>query len=177
MCVGPRRRCPTLCMPVSWTTRMMMGRATSGLMGSCWPSTGETACWSVREFKILLFIFHCVKGSAPHYKFSSLHTCQLSLFNRNIPILTPQKGRKNDFYQVQSNLHKSNNRLSRRSIQVLNFLKICLRPYISLKLPGRDGCWMVDYATCGRCHLAHDARFALSPRLLQRYDRWVSRMN
>ena len=31
-----------------------------------------------------------------------------------------------------------------------------------LKLPGRDGSWMGDYATCGSCHLAHAARFATS---------------
>ena len=46
-----------------------------------------------------------------------------------------------------------------------------------LKLTGRDRSWTGDYAACGRCHLAHAARFALAPRLLQRYDRWVSRTN
>ena len=57
---------------------------------------------------------------------------------------------------------------------------ICTSKLIShsyLKLPGRDGSWIGDYATCGSCHLAHAARFALAPRLLQRYDRWVSRTN
>ena len=29
--------------------------------------------------------------------------------------------------------------------------------YGLLKLPGRDGSWMGDYATCGSCHLAHAA--------------------
>ena len=39
-------------------------------------------------------------------------------------------------------------------------------------LAGGDGSWMGDYATYGRpCHLAHAARFALAPRLPQRYDR------
>ena len=49
--------------------------------------------------------------------------------------------------------------------------------FLTLKLPGRDGSWMGDYATCGSCHLAHAARFALAPRLLQCYDRGVSRTN
>ena len=48
---------------------------------------------------------------------------------------------------------------------------------LALKLPGRDGSWMGDYATCGSCHLAHAARFALAPRLLQRYNRRVSCTN
>ena len=48
---------------------------------------------------------------------------------------------------------------------------------LNFKLPGRDGSWMGDYATCGSCHPAHAAWFALAPRLLQRYDRWVSRTN
>ena len=39
-----------------------------------------------------------------------------------------------------------------------------------LKLPGRDRSWMGDYATCGSCNIAHAARLALAPRLLQRYD-------
>ena len=47
----------------------------------------------------------------------------------------------------------------------------------SLKLPGRDGSWMEDYATCGSCHLAHAAVFALAPRLFQCYDRQASRTN
>ena len=46
-----------------------------------------------------------------------------------------------------------------------------------LKSPGREGSWMGDYATCGSCHLAHAARFALAPRLVQRYNRRVSYTN
>ena len=38
-----------------------------------------------------------------------------------------------------------------------------------MKLPGRDESRMGDYATCGSCHLAHAARFALAPCLFQRY--------
>ena len=34
-----------------------------------------------------------------------------------------------------------------------------------------------DYATCGSCHFAHAARSVHAPRLLQRYDQWVSRTN
>ena len=51
--------------------------------------------------------------------------------------------------------------------------------YHQLKLPGRDGSWMGDYASCGSCHLVHAARFMLhvAPRLLQRYNRRVSRTN
>ena len=49
--------------------------------------------------------------------------------------------------------------------------------FLCLKLPGWDGSWMGDYATCGSCHLVHTARFTLAPHLLQRYDRWVSHTN
>ena len=37
--------------------------------------------------------------------------------------------------------------------------------------------WDGNYATCGSCHLAHAAQSAHTPRLLQRYDRWVSCTN
>ena len=46
-----------------------------------------------------------------------------------------------------------------------------------LKLPGRDGSWMGDYATCSHCHLVHAARFAHAPHLLQCYDRLESITN
>ena len=36
---------------------------------------------------------------------------------------------------------------------------------LDLKLPGRGGSWMGDYATCGSCHLAHAARFLFAPAL------------
>ena len=52
-----------------------------------------------------------------------------------------------------------------------------MESHLKLKLPGRDGSWMGDYATCGSCHLVHTARFTLAPRLLQRYNQRVSRTN
>ena len=61
--------------------------------------------------------------------------------------------------------------------RILLNLKMKMRS-IPLKLPGRDGSWIGDYTTCGSCHLAHAARFALAPCLLQHYNnRRVNRTN
>ena len=58
-----------------------------------------------------------------------------------------------------------------------NYTLITKRTVPHIKFPGRDGSYTGDYATRGSCHLAHAARATHASRLLQRYDRWVSRTN
>ena len=62
-------------------------------------------------------------------------------------------------------------------VNYINATNLEIEILFNLKLPSRDRSWMGDYTTCGSCHLAHTARFALAPHLLQRYDQWVSRTN